>query len=131
MSNYNSGAYYGSFKYDAGFNLEGLSPAELDIYIDQGDSYTKDLTVTDENGIAINLSGLSTQSTLHRYYGSGTNFELLTTITDGPLGKIRLTMTATETAKLKNPRYVYEVKLFDTYSKTRVVFGQALISQMV
>ena len=131
MSNYNSGSYYGSFKYDEGMNLEELDPAELDIYIDAGDSYAKDFSIKDEYGQPINLSGLDISATMHRYYGSGTSYALVPTITDAVNGKMRMTMTSTESAKLNNPRYVYEVRVFDTYSTTRIVYGQALITQMV
>lgn len=130
MSNYNSGAYYSNFKYNEGLNLEELDSAELDIYIDQGDSYAKEFSIKDEWGVPINLSGLDISATMHRYYGSGTSYDLVPEFVDATLGKIRLTMTATEAAKLKNPRYVYEVRVSDTYSTTRVVYGQALITQM-
>lgn len=131
MSNYNSGQYYGPYKYNEGLNLEELDPSELDIYIDAGDSYAKDFSIKDEYGVPINLSGLDIAATMHRYYGSGTSYALVPTITDATLGKVRMTMTAAESAKLKNPRYVYEVRVYDTYSTTRIVYGQALITQMV
>ncbi len=130
MSNYNSGAYYGNFGYNEGFNLEELEPVKLDIYIDQGDSYAKDFTINDEWGEPINLSGLVISAAMRRYYGSGTSYELVPEFVDAALGKIRMTMTFSETTKLKNPRYVYEVRVSDTYSTTRVVYGQALITQM-
>lgn len=131
MSNYNSGSYYSSFKYNEGMNLEELDPSELDIYIDQGDSYAKEFSIKDEWGVPINLSGLDISATMRRYYSSGVSYALVPTITDAVNGKMQMTMTATESAKLNNPRYVYEVRVFDTYSTTRIVYGQALITLMV
>lgn len=130
MSNYNSGPYYGNYLYNEGMNLEELTPAELDLYIDQGDTYAKHFVIRDEWGVPINLSGLSISATMHRYYGSGTSYALIPTVTDATNGKIRLDMASIETAKLVNPRYVYEVRVYDTYSTTRVVYGQVLITQM-
>lgn len=131
MSNYNSGPYYGEFLYNEGINLEELSAAELDLYIDQGDTFEKIFYVRDEFGQAINLAGMTIIASLKRYYNTGTSFALISEIIDETLGKIKISMSASETAKLVNPKYMYEVKVFDTYATARVVSGQVLISQMV
>ena len=96
MSNYNSGPYYGNYLYNEGMNLEELTPAELDLYIDQGDTYAKHFVIRDEWGVPINLSGLSISATMHRYYGSGTSYALIPTVTDATNGKIRLDMASIE-----------------------------------
>lgn len=131
MSNYNSGVYYGNYPYNIGTSLEQLLPAALDIYIDQGDTYSKTFTIRDDNGDVINLSGMSISVSCKRYYNDTTTYALIGSISDAVGGKIALNMSATETSKLKNSRYVYEVKIYDTYSTVRVMYGQVLVSLMV
>lgn len=108
-----------------------FTAAELDLYIDQGDAYDNIVTLNDQLGSPIDLTGLTVTSSLKRYYNSTRDY-ILSAQSIGTLtnGQVLLSMTATNTALLVDPRYVYSVYITTGGKKVKVLYGQVLTSPM-
>lgn len=107
--------------------LKELLAANIDLYIDQGDTYYKTFTIKDNNGLAIDLTNVTIEANMKRYMNTGTNYQLDATIVTPLTGSIALSMTELNTNKLVNDRYVYTVKLRDATSSVKIMSGQVLV----
>lgn len=106
-----------------------FASAELDLYIDQGDDYDNVVTLKDQLGNTINLTGLTVTASMKRYYNSTKDYALtVALLSSGADGKIVLSMTSTNTSLLVDPRYVYNVYVTSQSKKIKVLYGQVLIS---
>lgn len=104
-------------------------PLVRDIYIDQGDTYSQILTITDKDGAVVDLTGWSPSCVLRKYFNSTTELPMGAIIYGNPFdGKINLSMTTTQTDALDHSRYVYSVKMTSGSNVVRVVTGQLLVS---
>ena len=102
--------------------------AIANLIIDQGATFTSDITVKDANGNAFNLTGYTAEAKLAKGYASTrTRVNMLSTIASDPTtGIVALSLTPAETAALDAPeRYVYDVEITQTSSSavTRVIEG--------
>lgn len=105
-----------------------FSAAELDLYIDQGDDFSKLITLQDSSGV-IDLTGYNVDANLRQYYNSTKDFNLQAEIYGSPVnGQIRVFMTTANSLLLTHPRYVYSVKLIGSVSTIRVLTGQVIVS---
>ena len=94
--------------------------------IDQGSTYSKSITVYENDGTTIqNLTGYTASSQLRKNYTSTAYTTILATIqTPATNGIIVISLTAVQTAALKSGRYVYDLQITaadDTV--TRVIEG--------
>ena len=92
----------------------------LNQVIDQGSTFSKQITVYETDGTTVqNLTGYTVTSQLRKNYTS-TNYETINATISSPAtnGIIIMTLTAVETAALKGGRYVYDLQV--TYSDTTV-----------
>lgn len=104
-------------------------PLTKDVYVDQGDTFSQILTITDKDGAVVNLTGWSPSCVLRKYFNSSTELPMSAIIYGNPVdGKINLSMTATQTDALDYTRYVYSVKMTSGSNVVRVVTGQLLVS---
>lgn len=99
-----------------------------DISIKQGDTYTKTLTVTDDSGTAINITGASLTFALKQFMGSVVLTSSLA-LTTPASGIATLELSAAQTAALTAERnYRYEVEVVDSQSKvTTPITGLAYV----
>ena len=101
--------------------------AIANLIIDQGASFSSDVTVKDANGNAFDLTGYTTQAKLAKGYSSTRTRTSMTSViaTDAASGVVALAMTATQTAALDAERYVYDVEITETSTGTvtRVIEG--------
>ena len=105
--------------------------AELDLHIDQGDAYDNIVTLNDEFGSPINLTGLTITASMKRYYNSTRDYALTASVFSGGAdGRVLLSITSTNTALLVDPRYVYTVYVTTQSKKVRVLYGQVIVSPM-
>ena len=81
---------------------------------------------------ALNLTGYGVNAQM-RKHASATGVTTFTAaITNASLGQIRIGLSTTQTASLKEGRYVYDVVITDDESiMTRVVEGMVLVSKGV
>lgn len=92
------------------------------LVIDQGATFSTDLTLTDENGDALNLVGYTANSQIRKWYTS-TNSVSFSTSTNTNSGTVTLSLTANQTASLTAGRYVYDVEISDGTTISRIVEG--------
>ena len=110
--------------------------AIANLRIDQGASFSSDVTVTDTNGDAFNLTGYTAAAKMAKGYASTrTRTSITTSIASDPTtGVITLSLTADQTNALDAPaRYVYDIEILRTSDSTvtRVIEGIITISPSV
>ena len=101
--------------------------AIANLTIDQGASFSSDVTVKDANGNPFNLTGYTAAAKLAKGYASTrtrSNFTS-TVAADATTGLVTLALTSTQTAALDAERYVYDLEITQTSSGTvtRVIEG--------
>ena len=101
--------------------------AIANLSIDQGSSFSSDVTVKDANNNAFNLTGYTAAAKMAKGYASTrTRTTITATISGDPTtGVVTLSMTAADTASLDAERYVYDLEITQTSSGqvTRVIEG--------
>jgi hypothetical protein len=96
----------------------------FDIDIDQGSTFVWDITVYDTDGVTpLDLSGYTVRSMLRKRYDDVNPSETFNiTYPDAINGKVRLLLSATETAALLKGRYVYDIELEDGTGKVVKIY---------
>ena len=91
--------------------------------IDQGSTYSKSITVYENDGTTIqNLTGYTAASQLRKNYTSTASTTILATIQTPPTGGIIvISLTAVQTAALKSGRYVYDLQITAADSTVTIV----------
>jgi hypothetical protein len=104
--------------------------ARANLRIEQGATFSADITVKDTNGDALNLTNYTAISKIAKGYTSTQTRRFLTTSIATPSnGIVTISLTADETETLEEGRYVYDVQITDASSTvTRVVEGIITIS---
>ena len=102
--------------------------AIANLIVDQGASFSSDITVKDANGNAFNLTGYTAEAKLAKGYSSTrTRTTMTSSISSDPTsGIVSLSLTPAQTTALDAPeRYVYDVEITQTASGnvTRVIEG--------
>lgn len=100
------------------------------LVIDQGATFSTDLTLTDENGDALNLTGYTANSQLRKWYTS-TNSVSFSTTTNNSIGVVTLSLSSNQTAALTAGRYVYDVEISDGTTISRIVEGIVTVTPNV
>lgn len=101
---------------------------KANIVIDQGSTWQTSINVTDDNEVAINLTGYTAAAQMRKHYTS-TNAYSFTTSISPSLGIVTLSMSANTSASIPAGRYVYDCELTDTTGKiTRLVEGIVTIT---
>ena len=101
--------------------------AIANLTVDQGTSFTSDVTVKDANGNAFDLTGYTAVAKMAKGFAS-TRTRTTTTTTiaaDATTGVVTLSLSSTVTAGLDAERYVYDLEITQTSSGnvTRVIEG--------
>jgi hypothetical protein len=102
---------------------------KANITIDQGASFNTIISLTDDAGNALNLTGYTGESQIRKWYTSNnyTNFTLALAN-----GQVQISLDANTTAAISSGRYVYDVILTDsTNTVTRVVEGIVTVTPRV
>jgi len=101
--------------------------AIANLTIDQGATFTSDVTVKDANGNAFDLTGYSALARMAKGYSSTRTRTIITCNISGDptTGIVSLTLTADQTANLDEGRYVYDLEILQTSTSTitRVIEG--------
>jgi len=86
--------------------------AKANIVVDQGADFSTTITVTDNNGSIVDLSGYTAEGQIRKHYTSSTKYDFIVTFgsprTDGLL---TLSLSSANTAAIEAGRYVYDVNL--------------------
>jgi len=107
--------------------------AIANLQIDRGATFSSDVTVTDTDGSAFNLTGYTAEAKMALGYSSTRTRVTITAdiASDASTGVITLSLTADQTANLEAPaRYVYDVEITKTSDSTitRVIEGIITVS---
>ncbi len=107
--------------------------ATANLQIDRGATFSSDVTVTDTDGSAFDLTGYTAAAKMAKGYASTqTRVTITATINNDPTtGVITLSLTADQTKALDAPaRYVYDVEITKTSDSTvtRVIEGLITIN---
>lgn len=104
---------------------------KANLVIDQGTDYTTVLTLTDEAGSPLILTGSSANSQIRKTYTSNNSVSFAASV-NADAGEITLTLTAGQTSNMEAGRYVYDVELRDiSNTVTRVVEGVVTVTPQV
>lgn len=102
---------------------------KANITIDQGSTFSTQITLTDANNNPLNLTGYTSESQMRKWYTSNTAINFNVALANGV---ITLSMDANTTASITDGRYVYDVKLTDLSGNvTRIVEGQVTVTPEV
>ena len=82
-----------------------------DINIQQGATFAKTLTITDDSDVAVNIASDTFRGQVRKKHTS-TDIEatFTMTITDGTNGVVAWSLTDTQTAAMGNGRFVYDLE---------------------
>jgi hypothetical protein len=100
------------------------------IVIDQGTTYSLDLTLTNDDGTAKDLTSYTVTSQLRRSYHTNTYTDF-TTQKVNDTGTITISLTAAQTSALKQGRYVYDIEIADSSETLRVLEGIVTVTPEV
>jgi hypothetical protein len=101
------------------------------LVIDQGSTFSTDLSLTDENGDPLALSGYTANSQIRKWYTSSSPAATFSTSINTEIGVITLSLTANQTSNLVSGRYVYDVELNDGAEVSRIVEGIVTVTPQV
>lgn len=94
---------------------------KANLSIDQGATFNTVITLTDNDGNAIDISGYTGAAQMRKHYTSSTA-KVFTVSLGGANGTITLSMNANTTANIEAGRYLYDVELTDTSGIVSRVF---------
>jgi len=104
---------------------------KANLVIDQGATFSADLTMTDEYGNVLILNGYTANSQMRKWYTSTNATATFTTTIDANAGLITLSLTANQTSSITSGRYVYDVEINDGASVSRIVEGIVTVTPQV
>ena len=104
--------------------------AKANLIIDLGTDFSKELTVTDDEGDVVNLTGYTAAGQIRKHYSSNTATNFTCTFaSDRTTGKITISLGRTLSQALAYGRYVYDVVIADSASeRTKVLEGTVLVN---
>jgi len=104
---------------------------KANILINQGADFSADVTLLDDDGEPINLTGYTANAEMKTWYSSCNSYAFDVAIVF-ETGTIILSMNAENTSQLYRERYVYDVIVTSgTGVVTRVIEGIATVDPMV
>ena len=104
--------------------------SKANLYIDQGTTFTTTVTVTDDDGNALDLNGYTGAAQIRKHYTSSNSLNFTVAITPAT-GEVTLSLTANATANLVAGRYVYDCELTTGVSVSRIVEGIVTVTPQV
>ena len=107
--------------------------AKANIIIDQGADFSTAITVTDDAGVVVDLTGYTGSGQIRKHYTSSTKVDF-TLVFGSPKsdGVVTLTLGRTITANLESGRYVYDVELTTSANtRSRLIEGMVTVTPEV
>ena len=103
------------------------------IVINTNEDFTQTFTLQSAaDKTALNLTDYTVSSQMRKHAGSSTatNFDA-NVVSPATSGKVSIALTSTDTANLKEGRYVYDIVIEKNSSKTKVVEGMVIVNKGV
>jgi hypothetical protein len=104
---------------------------KANLVIDQGSTFSTDLSLTDENGDALDLQNFTANSQVRKWYSSSNAAATFSTAINVSSGAITLSLTANQTSNLIAGRYVYDVEITSGSEVSRIVEGIVTVTPQV
>lgn len=96
----------------------------VELSMDQGTSFSVDITVINEDGSTRNVANSTFTSSIRKsYYSSSVTANLTITTADAANGIIYANATAAQTANIRPGRYLYDIKEVRGNNVSRLVEG--------
>lgn len=105
--------------------------AKANIIVDQGTTFSTQVTVTSANGSPLSLAGYTASAQLRKHYASANSTSFSVAIaSNSQTGVITLELPASTTQTLAAGRYVYDLEIYNSGNTvvTRVVEGIVTIT---
>jgi hypothetical protein len=104
----------------------------VNLVVDQGSDFVATLDVEDSIGTPIDLQPYNVRGQIRKTYQSLNKVEFGCTKTTNQ-GEVKLSLTAAQTAVMKDGRYVYDIEIVHATAGTviRVVEGQITVTPRV
>jgi hypothetical protein len=103
-----------------------------DIYLEQGVTYTNQITLDDSTGEPYNLTGFTVKSQAKKsYYSTNPTITFDAIIYDANNGVIQLSANSAVTANVAPGKLVYDIIIMGSNNVTRVLEGQIFVSPAV
>lgn len=97
--------------------------------IDQGSDFITEITLENDDGTSMNLTGYSIYSQFRKSYGSTVGYSFNAQITNASQGKFTLSLSGVTSSDIRPGRYIYDVEISNlTPSKVRVLEGIVTIN---
>ena len=109
--------------------------AIANLTIDQGATFSSDVTVKDANGNAFDLTGYTASAKMAKGFASTKTRTTITCTVNGDptTGIVTMSLSADETSTCEEGRYVYDLEILQTSSSTitRVIEGVITVRPQV
>jgi len=107
--------------------------AKANIVVDQGTDFSTVLTVTNDAGSVVDLTGYTANGHIRKHYTSSTAVPFSVTFTSPrSTGKLTISLSRTVTANIEAGRYVYDVEITDSANtRSRLVEGIVTVTPEV
>ena len=97
--------------------------------MDQGTTFSSIITLTNQDGTKMNLTGYTVKSQFRKSYQSSTATNFTASIYDANNGQIRLQLSPTDTTNIQAGRYLYDIELTTPIGeKSRALEGLVIIT---
>lgn len=106
--------------------------AKANIVIDQGADFSTTVTVTDDNGDAVDLTGYTANAHIRKHYTSTSATVMTVGFGNRSEGKINLSLGRTTSSGMEAGRYVYDVEITSSANtRSRLIEGVCTITPEV
>lgn len=91
--------------------------------IDQGSDFSTIITLESDDGSATNLTGYTIYSQFRKSYNSTIGYSFQCQIESAIDGQFSLSLPGVQSSQIKPGRYLYDVEIYNSGKKARVVEG--------
>jgi hypothetical protein len=108
-----------------------MAAAYVNLFLEQGTTFSTTITMDDVYGNAFDLNGYSASSQIRKSYYSANPTATFTATINVQSSTITLALTRTQTASIAPGRYVYDVIISNSSTTKRILEGVVDVSPSV
>lgn len=99
------------------------------LVVDQGTTFSSIITITNQDGTPMDLTGYSVKSQFRKSYQSSTAINFTASIYDANAGEVRLQLAPADTTGVRAGRYLYDIELTSpSNEKIRALEGLVILT---
>ena len=99
------------------------------LVVDQGTTFSSIITVTDQTGTPLNITGYTVKSQFRKSYQSSSAVNFTASIYDAVAGQVRLQLNPSDTTDIQAGRYLYDIELTSPIGdKFRALEGLVIVT---